>query len=294
MSNVLVNVYNPVTLEFVAGAVTDNDGRAALLLDGVADPGTTYEARFYRPGVLFQGPKNIAVIEPLDVGQTNKFDVSGADAFNLPLSNSSYTCRCTGLFVDIRGLPIRNAMVRFSAKSDLQSPKVWNASMVASDSLEIRTDDNGMVSVDLLRTGEYDVTFYGESDLIWCIKIPNTCSVNLIDLIHPYPVALDWDDSVAAGDLLTVAVGEKKEVPFRLTFADFTFHKTDLKKWITLLNSDPAVMQLEVDYSSGKAYVTGLAEGTANVELEQVENVPPLRFPVYPILDPGLAVTVTP
>jgi len=297
VSGVRVNVYD-TDGNFVSGTDTDGDGRAGFLLDGAASPdGVVYEARFFRPATFFQlNPVRIKVLEPLGVGESNQFDVSCVDGNAVSQSGSSFLCRVGGIFLDAQGRPLRNALVRFNFNNELieKVPKVFLQQMLAADSFEIRTDDNGRVEVDLPRTAEYDVTFAGESDEVYCIKIPNACNVNLIDLIHPYPVLFDWDDTIAPGDTISVAVGQRLEVPFKVMFSDFINTRIDLQKWFTLMNSDETLFTLEADYSASKIWVTGKAPGSAEVEIEQKEDVQPVRWPFQSMLAYSLSVEVTP
>lgn len=296
VQGVRVNVYDTAGV-YITGADTDVDGKAALLLPGAVSPGLNYEVRFYKPGFFFnESLKRIAVLEPLGVGETNQFDTTCINGLISTPSGNPLLCRLVGIFLDAKGLPLKDSLVRFAAKTEsgLQVPKVFGDMMLAGESFELRTDNNGRVQIDLPRTAEYFVTFAGESDEVWNIKVPNAGTSNLIDLIHPYPVTLDWDDTAAPGDTISVAIGERKEVPFSVMFSDLIDTRTGLQKWFTLMNSDESIMKLEANYDTSKVYITGIAAGSADVELEPIRDVAPVRWPFTEINFTPLAVTVTP
>jgi hypothetical protein len=291
-----VGIFDVGTHTLVAGATTDVNGQASFMLPGAPDPGTQYEVRFFKLGVNFHGLRTISVLEPVGA-EPNKFDHSGADSNTLPLSDSVTLCRCTGVFVDFSGRPIANKPIFFIAQGQNinKTPKVWDtpSRMVAPDTMEVRTDANGRVSVNLVRTGKFFVTFGGNDDTVWCITVPDACAVNLIDLIHPFPAAWDWDDTIAPGDAVSVAVDAIVEVPLSVIFTDFTQRGTALETYFDIINSDGTKVEASYDSSRGVLVLRGLAAGVATQTPTLKTGILPNRYPIPAVATPALTVTVT-
>src|SRR2546428_461375 len=172
IAGVVVNVYNSTTLALVGSGTSDSSGQIAFILPGSASPGTTYELRFWKAGVIFENPQLIAVIDPLVGTNTNSFDFTGT-VIGLPVATDPLMCRCTGRFIDFSGQSIRNQLVKVQSMngagaltafptepvvpppyfidppapptllSGFQIPKVLAGSMVATTAMDFRTDSNG-------------------------------------------------------------------------------------------------------------------------------------------------------
>lgn len=291
ISGVFVSVLDPATFAVVATSTTDGSGRAAFSLPGSATPGTPYEVRFFKLGVVFQNPMGIKVLDP--VATTNKFDMSGT-LLVLPTATDPRVCRCTGRFMSFSNTPIAGAVVRFMAKaqSGTQTPKIVDGNLVSAEALATKTDADGLVSLDLYRSAEYYITFSGEDDVVWNILVPDRSAANLIELIHPQPVLLKWDQAVAPGNAVSVPVGTTLLVPYTLVYSDYEETAEGSMKWITFINSDDALAS--VGFSTGAVAVEGLAAGVMNVTTEMLPNLLPVRVPPYSIVAPPLVVTVTP
>lgn len=295
MANVEVGIFNPSTHTLVAAAVTDVNGLAAFSLPGAVGAGTSYEVRFFKAGVNFHGLFTIAVVEPVQPGAPNKFDHTGTDTNILPISSSPYLCRCTGVFLDFRGRPVTNHTIRFMAKAEniLKTPKVTNGMMVCPDELEVRTDGYGRVSLDLIRTGRYEVTWGGDDDTVWCITVPDEYAANLIEMIHPFPVVWDWDDTQAPGDAATIAIAASVVIPIEVTFSDFHKASLGLETYFNLVvtGTNPAIVNTA--WSNGALTVTGLASGTVTITPVLRTDILPNRWPVPTVIAPPLTITVT-
>lgn len=293
-----VGVFGVGTHTLVASATTDGTGKASFSLPGSATPGTSYEVRIYKLGVNFHGLRTIQVLDPALPGFPNKFDATGADSNILPVSGSPYLCCCTGVFVDFKGDPIANKSIRFAAVSDLVSktPKVWTipSKMVGPDELEVRTDSNGRVSVNLVRTGEFYVTFGGDDDTVWNIKVPNRDSVNLIDLIHPFPALWAWDPILAPGNAISLAVGAVVQVPLVVTFTDFEQLSLGLEKYFDIINSDGTKVEASYMTNLGTLALRGLAAGSATATPQLKIGITPVRWPIPTPTLPVLNITITP
>lgn len=293
MPNVEVGIFSPTTHSLVASATTDINGLAAFSLPGTATPGTPYEVRAFKLGVNFHGLWNILVTDPALVGAPNKFDITGADSNILPISYSPYLCRCTGVMVNFQGQPIGNKTLRFMAKGEnlCKVPKVTNGMMVTPDELEVRTDVNGRISIDLIRTGKYYVTWGGDDDTVWCITVPDEFAVNLIELIHPFPVLWDWNDTDAPGDAVALVVGQTAVIRLDLSFTDFSHLTTGTEPWFDLIVSDSTKVNFSL--SNGAVSITGLVAGVTTITPTLRTDILPNRWPVPPVVAPPLTITVS-
>lgn len=288
LQGVSIAVVDVLDASFVAMATTDSSGRAAFLLPGAVDPGKMYELRLFKLGVFFRNPAFINVID----GDLNKFDASGT-VLPPDVATDGRLCRCTGRFVNFSNQPIPNATVRIAAKAEAgaQVPKIVDGNMVSADVMEFQTDDHGMLVVDLFRGGQYFVNFSGDSDNAWEIWVPDRPSVNLIDLIHPRPVRLDWDSTVAPDAAVTVKAGDSVTIPISILFSDFEVLTEGLSPWITLTSSDEQVATVAL--SSDKVVITGMTTGQASVSVGLLPGPAPAQVPPPNILALPLAVTVT-
>lgn len=293
IQSVILAVYDLPAMTLAAMAVSDVNGKAAFLLPGSASPGTEYEIRMYKPGVMFSNPFRIQVVEP--VITTNKFDVQGT-LLTLPVSTDPRVCRCTGRFVGLGNSPIPNVSFRVSSLVDsgTQTPKVVDGNMVSPDTVVYTSDSDGTVSIDLQRTGQYYVTFSGEEDVVWPITVPDRSSVNLIDLIHPMPVQLKWDATDAPGNSATVQAGQFKEVKYTVVMSDYREigSGNGLSTVIQIMNNDPTVM----DVAAGDALIVifGKESGSGSVTAELTSTLTPVTVPAPVLTLTDLAVTVTP
>lgn len=283
ISGVTVVALTASNLTIAGEAITDSSGRAALLL-----PNGSYEIRLFKMGVAFNGVYT-AVVDDVAV---NVFDVVGSPR-TMPVALDPRLCRCSGRFVGLNNQPVKNSQVRFSAKAEsgFQTPKVVDGQMVSADGLTMKTDDNGYLTVDLLRGAELYVTFAGEEDVVWNIKVPDRASINLIELIHPQPSSLTWDSAAAPNDEVSTYVGYQVSVPMKVLFSDFEELSTGLSKWLKLKSSDPSVAVVAFD--GDRAAVLGVSPGQASILVEMQSDLWPRRVPAYSISAPPLLVSVS-
>lgn len=286
VSGVVVGVYNSAGTTLVTTGTTNGSGIASFLL-----PGDTYEARFYKSGYKFSNAARFEVLEPLPDGSTNVFEHI-AERVDFDTPSDPFVCRCTGKFVGLNNQPLSNVVLRVMAKIEAQTPKIVDgSSLVSAPVIEAHTDSDGYVSIDLLRGGEFYVTFGGEDDIVWDICVPDRSTVNLVDLIHPYPVVIDWDDTEAPGDAISLAVGETKTIPFSVLLSDFQYVTEDIEEWITVTSSNQS---LELTLSDTGLTMRGLEAGISTVTAAMKEDILPKRLPVPSLQGPSLTVTITP
>ena len=291
IAGVAVGIYDPTTFAQVALGVTDAGGRASFLLPG-SGAGQPYEARLFKMGFLFTNPQLIQVYEPEVPATPNGFQAVGTQVgvFGVPLDPR--VCRVVGRFLNYQNQPVANGLVRFAQDVDLlkKTPKVIDGNAIMPSAMEVQTDQNGFVVVDLVRGGEFFVAFAGEDDETWNIKIPDRPTVNLLDLIHPYPVALTWSDPgpvfVTPGQLLLIDV--------TVMFSDYVSRAKELQDIVQFINSDETIIDLVYLAKTGQIGITGKAPGSAVVSAQPVADLFPRRVPDYALQSTALSVTVTP
>lgn len=283
IEGVSVAVLNSITKVMVGWVLSEADGRAPLYLD----PGI-YEVRLFKLGVVFPKPARIDVVDSQDVAE-NTFDLSGT-LLTLPISTDPSTCRCTGRFVDLSNRPMSGVLVRISPKAEIgsQVPEVVGGNQVLGGyARTLTTDQNGKVSVDLIRGGEYYITWAGEDADSWNLKVPDRSSANLIELIHPTPRSATWEVPE-----VSVAVGETKRILLSVLFSDYQTRTEGLLKWLQIQNSDSSVCDAVLE-GDGVA-VTGRLAGLSQVQVSARQDATPVVTGTSFQAPLPLSVTVTP
>jgi hypothetical protein len=277
----------------LATGMSNSSGAVSFALPGSAE-GIDYEVRFFKLGVIFNGPCLIDVIDPVPDGQTNRFVVQGT-LLTIPIATDPRVCRCTGRFMSMSNRPLGGVVVRFKAVSEIghERPKIVDNNLIANQTLHVATNNEGFASVDLIRGGIYYVTFAGNDDDVWNLTVPDRASANLIDLIFPYPVVLNWDQEAAPANAISFEVGEQVEVPFTMLFSDFQERAKDLTKYVTFVNSDNEVAKLSISDVRMVATLEGLKPGVSEIVVETKEGLLPSRVPPYSVQAHTLLVTVT-
>jgi hypothetical protein len=296
---VVAGIYNTTTLALIATATSDGSGRAAFLLPGSVSPGTAYEVRFYKSGVEFSNPKAIAVIEPAAPANINVFDVTGTLGVLAPATDP-YCCRCTGVFVDVSNRPMKNVRLRIvrDIEAGYQTPRIVSNNLIASEALDAFTDASGKVSFDLIRGGQYYMMMAAEEDNYWPFHVPDRSAMNLIDLIHPQPVSISWDQGDAPANAVTLSLSSSPlvRVHFTALMSNFDVLTNDVYNWLEMNYPSPAPFSATVTLGSDGYQVveiTALSVGSASITPILKSGLYPVRVPDYSITAPALGVTVT-
>jgi hypothetical protein len=292
LGGVVVSLFDLPSLSLAASSLTDSFGQASLLVPGDVE-GKNYQVRAFKMGAIFGPPRTLQVLEP--ASSPNKFDMFGV-LIGTGVATDPNLCRCSGRFVDFSNKPLYKRLVRISAVAEFgyQKPRIVESNMVAAEAMDFWTDAQGFLVLDLFRGGEYWLTFAGEDDAVWPLKIPDRSSANLIELLHPVPASLEWDSTVAPSNVLEIPVGTAIDVPFSVLFTSFETLTKGLSSWLDLFNSNEAVFALEqLDGTVSAARIRALAPGTATVTAVPKERAPSRR-PAPVSLQMVLIVTVTP
>lgn len=289
VNGVVVNVYNSTTFALVASATSNSAGRAAFSLPGSTSPGTTYEVRLFKLGVIFSNPLFIQVIEP--VVSNNDFNVTGI-LLTLETATDPRCCRCTGRFLDYSNRPVPNILVRILAQAitNGQIPKIVDGNLISPEAMNLRTDENGFIKVDLLQGAKYWIMFSGEDDNVVQITIPTRSSINLIDVMYPQPVLFEWDQAAAPGNTISLATNTQTLINGALTFSDYSVITSGFSSWLVFTSSDDSVANLGSN-DTGLNICT-LSPGITTISVA-ASPLLPSRVPANALVAPSLTVMVS-
>lgn len=279
VGNMGVQVYDQANSALIVSGVTDSSGEVDFIL-AVG----RYQLRFYGDHLLasVRSPRQIQVRVP---PPSNLWRFT-ATTFVPPVSPSPYMCRCWGHFRDAAGRPLANLPIYLLPK---QNPAVLNfvPQGVGQGTLNLATDADGYVQVDLPRRGLFEVMIGGYLDAIVELVVPAQAGFNLVDILFPTPISLTF--SPAGPTSLSVG-GAQLYVP-TLTMSDgrTLTEATDIRasSLVTYASSDVAVAT--VGLSGTSVSVAGVAVGTAQITASlrpglSLARVPVATFTVTPVV----------
>ena len=262
----LIKIYNRAGTSLFTELTTDADGRAGALLS----TGVEYQLRIFKFGVGFTNP---LIFEVLEAPSTNQFLLTGV-VLATPTANDARLCRASGTFRGADGQPARHVEVHFRPKF---SPILLEGAPVTSNRILTRTDRRGLLVVDLIRFGEYDVLIQGMEDQHRTIFVPDLPSVNIGDLIFPVIGEVSFTpegplELTVGEDLpLEVAVETTSGLPMTGTAAQEVIWET----------ADPSVAAVLVE--SDRLVIRGLSTGTTVLTARRRDTT------IIRIPDPGIS-----
>ena len=251
---VVVHVYSEDGITFVTEGDTDENGKVVFLLPDL----TNYWVRFFKWEYGFQTRLRIQVDGEATYG------VVGVDLVARPPSTVPELCRASGTVVNVSGQPCGSAMFRFDAT---RLPDVVAGRAIVSSSVTVWSDNWGYVEVELVQGGVYDVTVTGHEDTPYRIKVPDTQSVNISDLVWPFVAELVYDVpnplNISVGDVVeilpSVVLSSGVRTPFELDDDDMRYYSY----YIRYDEIDTAgAVSWSHDWTSDKLTITGELPGT--------------------------------
>ena len=302
---VLVRVFDETGAAFHSQnytALVGSDAIAEFTLDG-DDPALTYTIRMSKAGVAFDGqlgddsktPQLIEIYSPPANSPTgtNNFEVQG-QTFERPVATDPRLCRCSGFFKDITGQPLPNLEIFLINQF---KPAVVDGEAVLGTKVQLRTDADGYVEVDLYRLGIYNAMVQSiqaaEADTTGAIVfdrtlyVPDLSSANLVDLLFSVISGITWvPASVLVGvgasiDLVpTITASDGRVLDDPLTACSDLIYDTD--------DHEIALVGVEDD----KLVITGVAAGSANLTVVPLDQTV-VMIPATAITGVPLAITVT-
>lgn len=291
IEGVVVQALDPITSALIAQATSDVHGNAAFLL-----PGASYEVRLFKLGVLFQNPVAILVLEPAPAPPlSNNFLVSGVLTNVLQPAIDPRLCKVQGRFMNLSNQPIRNATVRIMAKAETggEQPKYVDDNVISASEMSFKTDRDGYLKIDLFRTGHFEIVFSGEDDMEWPFYVPDTPYALWGDLINPYPVSIEWDQTIAPGNAASMAVGGDLRIPFVPTFSNTQQPLSGMSQWLNFFSSDTTDMILGLQQFDMGVFLRAVGPGVVTITGANKPCLEPGRIPYYATVIPTLTITVT-
>lgn len=281
VEDVRIRIFESPADTFLTELETDASGEAEIVLQGAASPGKEYIVRDNPPsGYSSQGTRTIAVLDPLGVGETNIFDLTVSAPPDVPVCPDPDMCRLSGYFSDPSLRPLKNLTLTFHPREGYPSkviagapfsgePTVVRNRIVASER-RVSTDKNGYIELDLPRDSIFDVYAQGldagDHTLLAAIYVPDIAGIEVHEVLFPYVTKVTYG-SVA----ISLAVGESVELSVAIEASNYQpiAGKASLSALLTFSSSDPAKMSVDMT-SEGKLLITGLAAGSAQVQVERV------------------------
>lgn len=247
-------------------AVTDGFGVANFLL-----PPDNYQLRFYKQQVNF---RRAVAMQVQDAPAVNDFIIS-AQSFVPPISLDQRLCVGYGLFRDVTGAPAANLEIQFIAKF---MPLWLEGAGLLSERKAVRTDKNGMVQINLIRCGKYDVVIQGYEDNIRQIDVPDEPNVNIPDLIFPIVSQVVFNP---AGPY-TLTIGTDLLVtPTAYSSDENPLSPTDMMGNVQWSTDDPTIAA--VIPAAGTLTLRGFAPGQTMLRATRIDQT------IVHIPDPGIA-----
>jgi hypothetical protein len=297
----VVEVYDSLGINLLHSEITGAPfpvGIAEFSLDG-EEQGAIYNLRvfklstpgLYTPAVLFERRASIRVYDPLPAGVANDFTVVGSSGALSESPDPSW-CRVTGYITKQNG--VKYPGYAFTIHT-LKEPVVVDGAMLGGDRVDLRSDKDGKVVVDLARGGQYTVVMPDYIDEEVIITVPDAPSANLSDLLFLYPKSATFNPAA-----LAMSVGDEA------TFEISGLVMSDGQDGDPSCYTDPVVVTgnavVEAEWSSqsngvSQVLVRALAPGVATVGLQTKPDAwglgLPIRFPQPSILQTLVNVTVT-
>jgi len=197
ISDTYVALHDSVTKVRLQSGITDATGVVTFpAVDETSNSGV-YQIRVklnYPGSITLGSVQSITVV----AAGTNEFVVEVTPE-NLEVASSQHLCRCTGYFLDMTGAALPGVAIQFKEHYlpvfETNSSGGTSTRGIIPSTRAFETDTSGKVVVDLYRNAEYVVLLEGFEDGARYIKVPNAASANLVDIIFPYPNAVEWYES---------------------------------------------------------------------------------------------------
>lgn len=290
LNDVVVRVYDATgTTLLVQGTtgVLSPAGHLDLTLPVDAPPAPTrYSLRFYAQGVAIGSPQAIDVYSPASLAPTatNEFQVSGT-LLTVPTSPDPLLSRLSGYVRTPSGRPKRGLDISFISEF---SPLVASGTGVLGERVDVRTDENGYVEVDLFRSACYRATVESMEECQRIIAVPDRASANINYVLFPIVELIEYDpEGPFAMDVNDVLVLTPSVTATNHQLLIGIAHED-----VEYTSSDPTILTVTQDAGNETITLRAIAPGTANLIVTRLDNsivyVPPLA-----IENGSVAVTVT-
>ena len=297
LAGVLVRVLDATGTTFITQGYTALVGSDAYVdfdLPGDVAP-ISYTIRLSKTGAAFDGSLGntsktvqvISVYSPPSLVTPNGFQVKG-ETFPLPSAVDPRLCRCTGYFKDASGKPLVGLFIFMINQF---KPAIVDGYSVLGAKLNLQTDADGLITVDLYRCGIYraqvESVQAAEADETGAIiftrdvRVPDRPYANLVSLLFPVIDDVTWPTAT-----LEVNAGETLDVVPTITCSD--------GRTLAGVGVDDVIYDVEdstiasVSASDDKITVLGKLAGTTNLTVtrkdQTIVTVPSTNIDGSPIV----------
>lgn len=282
ISGVYVALYDSTGTTLQTSATSGADGR--VFLGDIAE--ATYELRITAPAPAKVQKGTLQQIVVQGAGD-QAFDVV-IDTSSLSESGKADVCRCSGVFIDPYGDPVRDVSLYFS--EELIPTLLYTAAdnktkAVVPRKLVTKTDASGFASVDLIQDASYNVYMEGFENISRIIKVPKLTTSSLPDVLFPVVDRVEYELSnvilaPAAAPTITVNVGTETTLDTYTVFRsgvrekglnDVTFDQTNTDKDI-----------VSVSLTDGGILLEALAVGSTSIEVKRIVPGTGTGVTIYP------------
>jgi hypothetical protein len=192
VDGVVVRVFDATGTTFITEGTsgTPLPGQVMFTLNGAGPTPVTYQLRFYINGGSVLSPQYIQIYSPPGLAPTgaNNFLIT-ASLFTLPAATNPRLCRASGYVWGPDGHARAGVDIAFIP---CFRPLVVDGYGVLGERVNTRTDEQGYVCVDLLRTGIYQVTIESQENAVRAVFVPDRSSINIFHLLFPLVVSVDY------------------------------------------------------------------------------------------------------
>lgn len=289
LQDVVVRVYSEDGASFVTQGTTDVLGELTLDLED----DTTYWVRFFKIGYEFN---NRLAIETDSEEDNNTFTITGTNLNAHPPATDSNYCRASGMFVDTTGAETAGVQLRFALQSP---PKVVGGMALARSVKVVHTDEDGKVSIDLIRNAIYNVMVEGREDDPFQVRVPNASATDIVDLLWPVPEEVTFAEEEVevaeeASEVISVALTMSNGVGLPYEIEGLEAATTlRLTKFVRFVVGDLGVCTVSINGLTNELTITGVSAGTTTVTAELLDSAPYIeRFPAIEVEFGVLTVTV--
>lgn len=244
--------------------VTGPEGIASFLLDGPQ----RYQIRAFKISYSFSNPLYIDV----DPDVSNCFTIP-CTSIAIPSSTDPRMCMCSGTFRQPTGAPAQGVDIHFITRFH---PLLLDGAAILTERVEVRTDSNGWVQLQLVRGGQFDVIMEGYEDVKRTITVPDSSSCNLPDLIFETPASV-----VLPFGSITIPVGQTVEVSPQVFTSVGRLLDGTAREYVCWNVSDTSVASMTLTWD--KIILYGSSPGTCSLSATR-RDTSVVRIPDSPIL----------
>ena len=289
IDGVVVRVYDATGTTLLTSGTTGAPaavGHVEFTLNGEPAPTPdTYQLRFFYLGATIPSPQSIEVYSP-PAGSptgTNNFKVV-ASLLTLPTATDPLLCRASGYIRDASGRPKKGIDIAFIP---IFNPLVVENQAILGERVEVRTNKDGYVEVDLFRNGCYQATVESQENIQRQVVVPDRSSVNISNLLFPIVVEVVYDTlppyALNVGDVLILKP--------TVTASNFQVLTGAAVEDVLYASGDDSVVVVDTQ-NIDEVTIRALAPGTTTIEATRRDSS------IVYVPDPGItggsaAVTVT-